>query len=88
MTEYAPDRPPLVVGAGLSLGYAQGVAEDRARALGARALVDPHAKWRADPATPKQLATLRRFRVKVAPGLTKGEASDLLSAALDRRGVA
>lgn len=66
---------------GLDLGYAQGFAEDYVRRLGAGGLVNPKARWRQLPATPKQLEVLRRARVPIRPGLTKGEASDLISAA-------
>lgn len=52
-----------------------------ARRLGAGELVYPNARWRQMPATAKQLDVLRRARVPIKPGLTKGEASDLISAA-------
>lgn len=64
----------------LPLEYAQGVAEDHARKVGAGALIDPNAAWRTAPATERQLAALRRWRIRPREGLTKGEASDLLSA--------
>jgi hypothetical protein len=65
---------------GLPLDYAQGTAEDFARTAGAAALVDPGAAWRSAPASDRQLAALRRCRIRAIPGLTKGEASDLLAA--------
>jgi hypothetical protein len=65
---------------GLPLGYAQGFAEDFARKTGHSCLLDPHAAWRGQEATERQLNALRRWRVPVAPGLTKGAASDLLAA--------
>jgi hypothetical protein len=40
-------------------------------------LVDKNARWRQDPATEKQMATLAEFGV-YRTDLTKGEASDLL----------
>ena len=67
---------------GLDLGYAQGVAEDYARKQGAATLVNPRASWRALPPTPKQLTALRRWRIKRSRSLTRGEASDLLTAAI------
>lgn len=84
---------PRVLAAGLDQGYAMGVAEeyvrtsrdDRGRAL--TNLVSRGKEWRQAPATPAQRDTLRGFRVAQAdqPGMTKGEASDLLTAAIARR---
>ena len=71
-----------VLGEGLDLGYAQGIAEDRARELGAGALMQRDAAWRQKPASVKQRSALRRWRVPPRPGLTSGEASDLLQAAI------
>jgi ATP-dependent helicase IRC3 len=70
-----------LLGDRLPLEYAQGTAEDYARRVGARALVDPAAPWRAAMATERQLAALERCGIPSRPELTKGEASDLLSAA-------
>jgi hypothetical protein len=78
------DRHDRVLHAGLDLGYAQGWAEDHARRPGAGRLIDRAASWRMDPASDKQLETLRRCRVPVRPGLTKGEAADLLTAVFAR----
>ena len=78
------DRERREIVADLDLGYAQGVAEDYARRLGAGALVSRTARWRSEPATAKQLAALRRWRIPARAGLTKGEASDLLAAAAGR----
>jgi superfamily II DNA or RNA helicase len=61
----------------LDLGYAQGVAEDYARAHG-RAFSRKDAPWREHPATEKQLALLRELGLSVPAGVTKGEASDIL----------
>jgi hypothetical protein len=69
-----------VLATDLPLDYAQGTAEDYARKVGARALVDPKAMWRQAPATDRQLAALRRRRIRARAGLTRGEASDLLAA--------
>jgi len=68
----------------LSLGYAQGVAEDYARRVGVARLVDKKAQWRAAPATEKQLAALTRFGIRPRAGITRGEASDLLDEAIAR----
>ena len=64
---------------GLSLEWAQGTGEDVARQAGAAMLVDRSAPWRSQPATERQLDTLRRMKMRPRPGLTKGEASDLIS---------
>ncbi len=42
--------------------------------------------WRSDPATEKQLATLSKIRLPHAKDISKGEASELISAALGGRG--
>jgi hypothetical protein len=71
-----------VLGEDLPLDYAQGVSEDFARQAGAGHLVDPAASWRSAPATERQIAALRRCRIRVTPsGLTRGAAADLLTAA-------
>jgi ATP-dependent helicase IRC3 len=69
---------------GLDLGYAQGWAEDHARRLGAKTLIDPSAAWRQAPTTDRQVETLHRCRVPVPSGLTKGAAADLLTASFAR----
>jgi hypothetical protein len=74
-----------VIAAHVPLDYAQGAAEDYVRRSGVPTLVDPQAAWRNSPATAKQIAALRRFRIRIAPDLTKGAASDLLSAAIATR---
>jgi ATP-dependent helicase IRC3 len=66
--------------AGLPLGYAQGVAEDFARERGAGGLLNPHARWREEPATEKQIKWLKWKGWPVLPGLTKGHASDIITA--------
>lgn len=48
-------------------------------------LKDREAPWREGPATDKQMALLRRLRVPIRPGLTKGGASDLIDLAQSRR---
>jgi hypothetical protein len=65
---------------GVPMETAQGVAEDYVRkAGGSLALAD--APWRKLPPTSKQLAAAKRWRVKVEPGMTRGDLSD----AIDRR---
>ena len=61
---------------GLSRGEAQVVLDD---ALAHARLHDPAAPWRAEPASPKQLAWLAAHRIRVPDGITKGEAADLMS---------
>jgi hypothetical protein len=51
--------------------------------LGQTKLADPRAPWRQYPATPKQAEVLCR-RGMWRPGLTRGEASDLIASG--RRG--
>lgn len=74
------DGSDEVLAAELPLDYAQGTGEDFARSVGARAFIDPKAAWRTAEVTDRQLAALRRCRIRPRAGLTRGEASDLLSA--------
>lgn len=78
------DRRAVTLQTGLDLGYAQGWAEDHARRLGAGVLIAREAPWRREPPSEKQIATLRRCRVPVPPGLTRGAAADLLTATFAR----
>jgi len=73
-----------LMGAAGTLELALGIAEDHVRGLRAETLVRPDAPWRAKPATEKQLSALRRLRVPAGAGLTAGEASELLTAAVAR----
>ena len=83
--EYAPrHRRREVLATGLTLAYAQGVAEDKARAFGAAVLVSRQASWRQQPVTRKQLLALRRWRIPLKAHLSKGQASDLLTEASAR----
>lgn len=60
------------------------------RRPGALALVDPNAAWRSLPATAKQRATLRRFRVgeRKLRKMTPGQAADLMDKIFGRRRIA
>jgi hypothetical protein len=71
----------------LSLAYAQGLAEDRARSTGAGGLVNPHARWRHAPASnhPKMTALLDKWEIPIPDGMTAGEAADVISLELLRR---
>ena len=76
---------PCWIGRDLPLEYAQGVAEDQARRIGASTLVNPNAAWRRRPATGKQLAVLRYRGMRIGRRLSAGEASDLLTAGRGER---
>lgn len=71
----------------LDLGLAMGVGEDHARNADGfvEAFVSRDARWRQRPASPKQLDALRRWKVIPPEGVSSGEASDLLAAAVARR---
>jgi ATP-dependent helicase IRC3 len=82
-----PQDGRTVVARDLSLAYAQGLAEDRARSAGAGGLVNPHARWRHAPASthPKMTALLATWGIPMPDGMTAGEAADVISLALLRR---
>ena len=86
----AEDGTTAVLADALDLGYAQGVAEDYARSVGAGALVARDAGWRFLEPTDKQLKMLRFLgipRGSVADK-TRGEVSDLITAARAARDLA
>jgi ATP-dependent helicase IRC3 len=66
----------------LDLGYAHGVAEDFIRGFGVAHLLDPTAPWRRQPITDGQRALLDGLRIQYDADASRGEASDLISAAL------
>jgi superfamily II DNA/RNA helicase len=70
-----------VIAEGLSMGYAQGMAEDLAAKNGGSAFIDPQAGWRQKDVTPKQLSTLLALRIPYKIGMTRGEAADLITRA-------
>jgi ATP-dependent helicase IRC3 len=70
---------------GLTLEYAQGVAEDYVRAKGVETLATTGARWRYQVASEAQLVQLRKAGLAFKPGILKGEASDLLSVHFNRR---
>jgi len=78
-------RERQIIGHGLDLGYAHGVAEDFIRRRGAAHLVDTSARWRGQTASDKQKLLLTRLGIRYDPELSRGEASDLISAALAKR---
>jgi hypothetical protein len=73
-----------IVASGLTLEFAQGVAEDVVRKLGLTRLVAKDAPWRGRPASDKQIAVLRKFGLPYH-GLTSGQASDVIAARVARR---
>lgn len=75
------DGGALHLSDGLSLEYAQGLAEDYARKAGAAVLIDPEAPWRSRPVTEKQAYMLKRYKLRPENYRTAGEASDAISAA-------
>jgi ATP-dependent helicase IRC3 len=74
-----------VLASDLTVEYAQGIAEDTARKLGPSALIARDARWRSDPASAKQLAVLRKWRIPHAATITKHEANELMTKAIVRR---
>ena len=50
------------------------------------AMAEKPAAWRSDPATDKQLVALDKMRLPHAPDISKGDASELIAAALGGRG--
>jgi hypothetical protein len=71
-----------------SLAQAVGAADALIAGEMPKVLVDPKARWRKDPASEKQIALLKKFRVPFREPLTKGEAGILLDKAFARRGAA
>lgn len=68
------DRP-------LPIEWAQGVAEGKVREVtqGKTTLVRKNAGWRDLPPTEKQLELLKKMRIGVWPGITRGEAADAIN---------
>jgi hypothetical protein len=66
----------------LPLGYAQGVAEDFARRNVPAAFIAKDARWRGDLATERQLAALMRMGIPIPAGITKGQAHQMIDAAM------
>lgn len=69
----------------LPLDYAMGVCEDYARKLDKAGYSMKGAAWRNCPATDKQIVALQKMGVDFQEGITRGEASDLLSDRLGSR---
>lgn len=84
--DHAPKRQRTIAHGILDVESARMMAEsyieqDRRNVL---KLKDKSAAWRGDPPTPKQLATLAKFKVPHNPTITKGQASALLDLAFSR----
>lgn len=84
VVKQARGKEDAVLATDLSLGYAQGVAEDWARRE-APALSDPNAKWRHSAPSEKQIAAAQRMRIPEPENMTRGELSDAMTAAIARR---
>lgn len=69
------EEAPRLLYTGITLEWAQGVAEDYVRNLGAMGLAKAGAKWRKDEPSDKQLEILKKYG-RYRAGMTKGEASD------------
>lgn len=70
--------PLALIGEGLTIDEAQGVAEDLARRKGAMGIAHRGASWRKAPPTAKQLANLKSKGVSPVGVETAQQASDLL----------
>ncbi len=84
--ELAPTFSPQQWMGDSALSDAQRHAEMKARLLQAGekkvVLVDANAPWRAQLASPSQIRMLNKYRIPYSPGITSGEASDLIGPAL------
>lgn len=80
MLELAADFPTLAKAVGAADAL---IAEEMPKVF-----TDPKARWRKDPASEKQVALLKKFRVPYREPITKGEAGILLDKAFARRGAA
>lgn len=76
-------KPPVIIASGMEMGYAQGLAEDFVRDLGAGALVNPNASWRLREPSEKQIKMARYCGIPsvLLEGKTSGQVSDLIAAA-------
>ena len=81
------NAPPVRESAAtLTLDWARGVGEEIARAQDS-ALSRADAAWRKRPASDGQVTQLRKLRVEIPEGLTRGAASDLLTAKFAARDI-
>lgn len=70
------------------LDMAQGVLEDLARKMGAQALTDVDAKWRAKRPSLAQREFAEKLGIEIPPGATKGDVSDLINTRVGQRRAA
>ena len=70
----------------IDMSWAFSIAESHARRVtdGNLTIVDKDATWRNHPATEKQLTILRKKGIPYKYGITKGQASDIISTAFGR----
>lgn len=80
--------PNIRLGGGLTVEYAQGMAEDFARNEGAGRLLSKDADWRRARPSGGQLAEAKRRGLEVPDGATRGEVAEMLDADSIRRHVA
>jgi superfamily II DNA or RNA helicase len=62
-----------------TLELAQGIAEDYVRRCEASGWAEKGARWRTEPATQKQIDLIKKMKKKSIEGITKGQASDILT---------
>ena len=77
--------PLSLIGEGLTIEEAQGVAEDMARRKGAMGVAHGGVAWRKRPPTAQQIANLKSKGLKGCVPATAGEASDMLFRAYAQR---
>lgn len=84
VVERLHDKSTRILRGGITLELAQGIAEEHVRATGKDILTDPNAAWLigGDPPSEKQRYLLRKFRIPYTEGMTKGQAYDLIAAAM------
>lgn len=77
--EFAKEGMTQELASNVTLGFAQGIAEDYAREQGVDVLLKKKARWRHYPATGKQVKWLSSLGVEFEASITRGEASDLIT---------
>jgi len=75
-----PTKKPETVATGLTLEYAQGIAEGHVREAGAGGLINLRASWRRSPPSDAQAKFARRIGIPIREGMTSGELSDQIVA--------
>jgi ATP-dependent helicase IRC3 len=79
----SPREPSRAIAQGLTLEGAQVIAEDCVRQSGSGGITNRFASWRQRPLTdyPKMQNKLRWLKISITPGMTAGQASDLIGQA-------